>query len=188
MSGHRAKRDPERAGAFRPLNPRSHSWGFSPGPLLDQPPNRHPAFACSPHPTNHFPVKNTWHNSYAPPRRINLMDQKHPSRLRSFLCDVLTLTPRQTLIFHPQLHDFEIFIHKLFRINHLLAFYRHVFRNPMIPNNLSDSLIPDILEINSNRMIALQSLLLQGGEGGTPYASSTSALHSNGTYSTASSR
>jgi hypothetical protein len=41
----------------------------------------------------------------------------------------------------------------------------------MIPNNLSDSLIPDILENNSNRMIVLQGFSRQGGRGGTPYAS-----------------
>ena len=31
---------------------------------LQNPPN--------PHPTNHFPPKNTWHSSYAPPRRIKV--------------------------------------------------------------------------------------------------------------------
>jgi hypothetical protein len=39
------------------------------------------------HPTNHLPMKNTWHSSYAPPRRINLTDQMHPPRPSSFTTD-----------------------------------------------------------------------------------------------------
>jgi hypothetical protein len=100
---------PEGAGAFRPLNPRSHSWGFSPGPgapsfaffqrRVGQPPTlpapeeffrefprkiavSRPSTPKNPpnsHQPNHINLKNSWHSSFPPTRIIKAVEMRERS-------------------------------------------------------------------------------------------------------------